>query len=320
MTLPGACPVCGGATREKLSGLYDDRYGYSGLFRLFECRGCGHLHVGARLEPRHLTRLYTQFYPRGEFSLDDFKAHEELAGWRAWWNGERSAAFRWVPRNVRVLDVGCGFGQTLAYHQARGCDAYGCEVDENIRRVAERYGLKARVGVFNAQDYEPGFFDYVTLDQVVEHSTAPLALLKGVAFVLKPGGTAVLSTPNPRGLLAKCFGRRWLNWHIPYHLQFFTRRSMRVAAAQAGLRLVKVRTVTHSEWFTYQLWHVLSRPQVGSPSAFWTGKVGQPSAMLRLGRFVALHRRLGLNKLATRLLDAMGIGDNRLYFLQKTAP
>jgi 2-polyprenyl-3-methyl-5-hydroxy-6-metoxy-1,4-benzoquinol methylase len=317
VTQPAACPICGGATRQKLSGLYDDRYGYSGLFRMFQCRACGHLHTGGQFEPRHLTRLYTQFYPRSEFSLDDFRAHEELTGWRAWWNGERSAAFRWIPRDVRVLDVGCGFGQTLAYHQARGCEAYGCEVDENIQRVAERYGLKARVGAFNAQDYESGFFDYVTLDQVVEHSTAPLTLLKGIATILKPGGRAVLSTPNPQGLLAKCFGRRWMNWHIPYHLQFFTRRSMRLAATQAGLQLVKVRTITHSQWISYQWWHVLSRPPIGSPSAFWTAKATQPFAMARLGRFISLQQRLRINKLVTRMLDALGIGDNRLYFLQK---
>jgi 2-polyprenyl-3-methyl-5-hydroxy-6-metoxy-1,4-benzoquinol methylase len=316
VTSAGTCPICEGATREHFSGLYDDRYGYSGLFPVFKCEGCGHLHVGAQFEPHHLTRLYTQFYPRTEFLLEEFKGHEEITGWRAWWNGERSSAFRWVPRNVRVLDIGCGFGQALAYHQARGCDVYGCEVDENIRRVAERHGFKVRVGVFSAQDYEPEFFDYVTLDQVVEHSTAPLTLLKGIARVLKPGGSAVLSTPNPEGLLAKCFGRYWMNWHIPYHLQFFTRRSMRIAAAQAGLQLVKVRTITHSQWISYQWWHVLSRPPLGARSAFWSG---EPLAASRLGRLVSLQQRLGLNKLVTRVLDALGVGDNRLYFLRKAA-
>ncbi len=38
-----------------------------------------------------------------------------------------------MPRNVRVLDIGCGFGESLGYYEARGCEAYGVEADENTR-------------------------------------------------------------------------------------------------------------------------------------------------------------------------------------------
>jgi hypothetical protein len=35
--------------------------------------------------------------------------------------------------------------------------------------------LNARVGLFHASDYEPESFDYVTLDQVIEHAIDPCA-------------------------------------------------------------------------------------------------------------------------------------------------
>ena len=315
-----ACPVCGGATRVCIPEIWDDRYGYSGSFRMNRCEHCGHRHLVTALEPRHLARLYSQFYPRARLSLDDFTPHSETSGVRAWWNGDRASAFRWVPENVKVLDIGCGFGQTLAYHQHRGCEVWGVETDENIRRVAERFGFKVHVGVFDAGIYEKNYFDYVTLDQVVEHSLNPKELLRGIARVLRPGGLAILSTPNPSGLLARICGRYWLNWHAPYHLQFFTTRSMTELAAQAGLALESLRTVTSSEWMHYQWLHILAYPGQGRPSPFWAPSLAEQTNLYHhASRLMGKFHRLRLNHVLTRFLDLFGMGDNRLYFLRKAA-
>jgi len=180
---------------------------------------------------------------------------------------------------VRVLDLGCGFGESLGYHAARGCDVYGVEADENIRRVVEKFGYKVHVGLFDDRVYEPEFFDYVTMDQVIEHVTDPLLTLRGVARILKSGGKAILSTPNANGWGAKIFGRRWINWHAPYHLQFFSRDSMRIAAEQAGFEVTQVKTITNSEWLFYQWIHLVTYPKLGEPSWFWS-----PKKMVQLSR------------------------------------
>ncbi len=313
------CPACGAPTRVRFRRIYDDRYGYPGYFAMNRCGGCGHSHVTQAFEPRHLTRLYSQFYPRAQMTLDDFVPIPETSGLRSWWNGDRASAFRWVPKGVRVLDIGCGFGQTLEYHQRRGCEVHGVEADENIRRVADRFGFKVHVGLFDPAVYEPGYFDCVTLDQVVEHSTDPLALLKGVARVLKPGGTVVASTPNPASLTARLLGRYWVHWHVPYHLQFYTTRSMSELARRAGLELEGTRTVTSSEWLFYQWLHLFAFPYPGVRSGFWAPDAERRFFERKIYRILGLMRRLRLNHLATRVLDALGIGDNRLYFLRKAA-
>ena len=314
------CPVCAGTTRVCFPEIWDDRYGYSGVFRMNRCGRCGHRHIVTTLEPRHLVRLYSQFYPRSRLSLDDFAPYEESFGVRAWWSGDRGSAFRWVPRNVRVLDIGCGFGQTLAYHRQRGCEVWGVEADENIRRVADRFGFNVHIGVFDSSAYEPDYFDYVTLDQVVEHSLDPKRLLLGIAKVLKPGGVAILSTPNPSGLLARVLGRYWLNWHVPYHLQFFTKRSMRELGATAGLALESTRTATSSEWMLYQWLHLLAYPALGQPSPFWSSQNAERGRLYRLAYQIATRvHRLRVNHVATRILDLLGLGDGRLYMLRKPA-
>jgi 2-polyprenyl-3-methyl-5-hydroxy-6-metoxy-1,4-benzoquinol methylase len=310
------CGACSSDNLAEFLEVYDDRYGYPGYSKLFRCKDCGHKMLDAELSEELLTRLYSDYYPRSELKLEDYKPGEEAKGFGSWLDGAYCQPFRWVPKGVRVLDIGCGFGQSLGYYEARGCDAYGVEVDENIRRVAEKFGFKVDVGVFNPDIYEPAFFDYVTMAQVIEHVADPVATLKGLAKVLKPGGVAVLSTPNSNGWGAKVFKTRWINWHAPYHLQHFSVRSMRAAAEKAGLVVKEWKTITSSEWLFYQWIHLATRPKMGEPSGFWTPKrAGLTQGQRRfIGLMDLVHRRK-INHLITRVFDGLGLGDNFIFIL-----
>jgi SAM-dependent methyltransferase len=314
----GLCPICGSPTELLYDDLYDDRYGYPGRHALLACRACGHKALGTAFTEAQLSELYGEYYPRGEIRLEDFRPRVELHGFGTWLEGERASAFRWVPENVRVLDVGCGFGETLAYHAARGCDAHGIDADPNLLRVAERYGLNARVGLFHAEDYPPDSFDYVTLDQVIEHAIDPRQLLRDVATVLRPGGIAIVTTPNSNGWGGRLLGRWWINWHVPYHLQQFSRRSLGLLAEDAGLELTSMRTLTNSRWLHYQWIHRFSRPPEGKPSPFWdpkrSGKKKLRGRSIRLGQL--LYRWKAFH-VVTRSADAVGLGDSYLCFLRK---
>lgn len=309
------CVVCEGALNY-CKTLYDDRFGYPGDFRLLSCGGCGHKSLDTQFLAEEIRKLYTEYYPRSHYSLDSYKPYSELPSFKSWIDGARSFAFRWVPSNVRVLDIGCGFGETLGYHKARGCDVYGVEADENIRRVAEKFGFKVDIGLFDPARYESGFFDFVTMDQVIEHVTDPLQTLRDIATVLKPGGYAIFGTPNANGWGALLFGARWVSWHVPYHLQFFSRKSMELAAEQTGYELVKVRTVTSSEYLHLQWNHMAFRPNPGRKSRFW---VPQPNTKFQkvIFKILGLVHRTKFNHVATRFFDTLGIGDNYLFVLRK---
>lgn len=312
------CPVCAsGAVRPGFT-LYDDRYGYPGSFRLMECAVCGHAFIGGTgFSDEQIRRLYSDYYPRRDLKIEDYRPHAQASGVRAWLDGARASAFRWVPENVRILDIGSGFGQALGYHAARHCEVWGVESDENALRVAEHHGFRVKIGVFNPGDWPVGYFDFVTMDQVIEHMRDPVATLEGVKTVLKPGGTAIVSTPNASGWGARLFGGRWINWHAPYHLHFFSRHSMRIAAARAGMQCRFLGTITQSEWLRYQWIHLASRPGQGSPSEFWSGRGRYNHAGRFAARVAGILHRLKLNHLITRVFDVMRIGDSQLFELRK---
>lgn len=298
--------------------LYDDRYGYPGNFPLRKCNFCGHGYLAnAKFTDEQIEELYSRYYPRRAMSVNDYRPHRELRGFSAWLDGARASAFRWVPRDVRVLDIGCGFGQALGYHVSRGCEAWGVESDENVLRVAQRFGFKVTIGVFDPANFPENYFDVVTLDQVIEHMRDPVHTMVGIRKVLKPEGVVIVSTPNVSGWGARVFGRHWINWHVPYHLNFFSMRSMQIAAERAGLSSLPLGTITHSEWLTYQWIHIATRRASGIASPFWSGTRTYNQVERLILKVASTLQRVRINHLITRVFDSIGKGDSQLFELRK---
>jgi SAM-dependent methyltransferase len=156
------------------------------------------------------------------------------------------------------------------------------------------------------------------LDQVAEHVTDPNALFEGIFRILKPGGVAILTTPNAKGLGARLYGRRWLNWHTPYHLQFYTKKSLKVLAKNAGLVFRRRKIITASEWQYYQWRHILSYPAFGESSDFWAPGAQNRKPISRMAdRLLGQARRFSLQQWISRALDIVRLGDNQLFFLRK---
>jgi SAM-dependent methyltransferase len=213
------------------------------------------------------------------------------------------------------LDIGCGFGHAMGYHRDRGCRVVGVEADENARKIARRQNLDIRIGIFSKEMLEGETFDYVTLDQVIEHVQDPCRLLADVRSVLKKDGCVVIATPRSRSLGRLLLGTRWVHWHSPYHLQFFTQRSMQELARRNGFSVVSRHLVTTSEWLHYQWLHLVTRPPPAEPSLFWTHRTVPPRLKKWLRPLYVLHL-IGINHLLGRILDSLRLGDNQVYLLR----
>jgi len=318
-----SCPICKSDNIQPLFDLYDDRYAYNGKYILYECADCEHKYLNASLSASELQELYSNYYPRSHFAVENYKPHVESAGFFSWLDGAKCSAFRWIPRNVKVLDIGCGFAETIGYHKARNCEVYGVEADENAQRVADKYGFNIRIGLFNPADFQPDYFDYITLNQVLEHATDPVSMLRGVAELLNKDGKAVLSTPNANGWGASFFGKRWINWHAPYHCHFFSKKSFEIAARKAGLVVEQVTTITSSDWLKFQWIHLVMFPRREAPSLFWTPPANRDfdgkckkAVFYIAAMFSAFLHLTRLNHLITRFFDSIGCGDNCVVLLR----
>ena len=312
------CPVCHESNTICLRVVYDDRYAYPGEFSVLKCTNCGHKFLQHIFTEEEIGNVYTNYYPRSSLKLDQYKPHSASSPFYSWFNGEKSSAYRWVPSNTTILDIGCGFGESLGYHTERGCDVYGIEADKNIKRVAEKFGYKVHVGVFESNLYEDEFFDYVTMDQVIEHVIDPAKLFRGVAKILKTDGHLIASTPNVEGWGAWVFGQRWINWHAPYHLHYFSKKSLEMLAENQGFKLDNVYTITSSEWLFYQWQHILMYPDNGDRSVFWNKIYQLPKWKKVLLRLIIKLHKWKMDHILTRIFDGIGYGDNKVYIFRKS--
>lgn len=313
------CLICDGAV-ELIDELYDDRYSYPTEYDLLECSQCKHKFLEHRFDDDDIGDLYTNFYPRSSYNENDLVMPKiDKNAILDWWGGLKSSAYRWVPAGVRVLDIGCGFGRSLRYHKARGCTAYGVEADKNVAAVAKQLDLDITIGVFDPSSFPSESFDFVTLDQVLEHVIDPKITLEGVSRVLSPTGKVIITVPNSNGCGARFFGKKWVHWHAPYHLQHYSVSSMSALAALTGFKVEKIHTITNSSWMDYQWRHWLWYPSQGEKSVFWSNHGSNDlSWFVQVMIFVVRVARFsGLNSLLTRVIDLVGKGDNHVFILSK---
>lgn len=95
--------------------------------------------------------------------------------------------------SLRVLDVGCGKGGTVAWLLAEGFDAYGLDVRPDYIANGRAYLGDGRLAVLEEETYPypDNFFDVVISNQVLEHVADLDQLAREVARTTKPGAVGL---------------------------------------------------------------------------------------------------------------------------------
>lgn len=97
---------------------------------------------------------------------------------------------------TRVLDLGCGEGEVLAWLiENKHVLARGVEISPSLVRKAIARGVSVYQGDIDEglADYPDGAFDYVILSQTLQETRAPLQV---VSEMLRVGRRAIISFPN----------------------------------------------------------------------------------------------------------------------------
>lgn len=114
-----------------------------------------------------------------------------------------------------VLEVGCGQGRgfDLLIPKARSFSAVD-KIESVIEALQEKYpGAKLMaMNIPPLHGLEDNAYDVVVSFQVIEHIADDALFLKEIHRVLKPGGTALLTTPNRKLSLSRN------PWHIREYL------------------------------------------------------------------------------------------------------
>ena len=102
----------------------------------------------------------------------------------------------------RVLDVSCGPGVTIDWLQTeKGWVVTGIDPDLHSRRQAHKFfGLDIQNGLIDDLDAPEECFDWIIMDNSLEHYFDPLSALLCVFRFLRKGGYFCIIVPNADGL------------------------------------------------------------------------------------------------------------------------
>lgn len=232
---PRACLVCG-STRVGRRFRRDGKW-------FWRCRACTLVFVHD---------IYPEFLEdtAGLSAQYDFE-HLAQAGAR---KREKYAAFLELlePQRGagRMLEVGCGQGLFLEHARDAGWSVQGVEILPPVARRARERGLEVFLGTLEEARFAAASFDVVVLREVIEHIVDPVALMRAIRRVLRPGGVAALGTGNAGSWAARVRGRRWSYYRFGghMHIRFWSPRSAAALARAAGF----ARVACHTRGFAFR--------------------------------------------------------------------
>lgn len=313
------CKICNGRLVKWYTNLFDDRHGYPGKFDVKRCNKCGFGQTDPQLSQGKIAEIYSKYYPWNNIDVSkikksDFIMPDKFKIWRKglFINGQYS-----VKPGSKVLDVGCGLGHSLLELESIGCDAYGVDPDKNALKLAKKFGLKFKVGFIKDNPFPKENFDYVIANQVLEHTNDPVMFLKKISKRVNEDGKVILSFPNLNSFTRYLLKKNWLHWHIPYHLNYFTKDAITILAKKANLNILNIRTETPNMWTNLQIRRSLQDPKLGERDSFWDGKPVAGESY-NIGILQKIVRFLEEYNFINRIIDLLGYGESFVVTLNKS--
>ena len=251
-----SCVICAGRLVLKLDHVHDTRFGIVQPYSIYQCEQCDLEQTIPLPTQVELNGLYEQYY---NFSGERNTRYTKLRGlflnsalYRLWLLIDGDIAFQTLKGSGRLLDVGCNEGRGLEFFRRNGFDSEGLELNSHAAEIARSKGFIVHTSTLEDVHLE-NKYDVIVLSNVLEHSLNPATMLKAIHGLLNPGGRVCISCPNNQSWLRKAFGRFWINWHVPFHLTHFSKRTLSELLVQNHFTIEKAQCATPALWVSHSI-------------------------------------------------------------------
>ena len=302
------CPLCGSSRASSYLRSGDVLYGVPGEFQIVRCLDCRHLYMNPRPTAATILNCYPANYGphRVAASTGDApvpaqatdaqttvvstakrpwylsSAVRRIPGLRAMYYWLTKTYGDFIPPEVgpgsRAVELGCATGTFLEKLRAVGCEAEGVEPVASAALEAKSRGFQVHVGMLESASLKSDSCDAAFAWMVIEHLPSPRETLLELKRVLRPDGWLVFSVPNAGCWEPYVFGKSWMVFELPRHLQHFTPARLKRLLAECGydrisvmhqhnvLNLVASVGIVLTRWFPGSRWAVRVRDWPNHPT------------------------------------------------------
>jgi len=242
------CPICGGGDYEPLfqvpfpchtslkgNGFPLDIKLDVPAWRIVRCSECSVRYPNPLPTKEAIHRYYADQQEPNDWEMINYVEIPEKA--RQSWSGFAERLTRLNGKPGSILEIGCAAGWLLDGARKLGWDAHGIEASPKFQKYAEStLKLPVRLGTIESVDFGEKKFDVIVNTDVIEHLYDPVADLKRLRKLMKPGGYLVMATCDIGSPCAQFWGLNWRQIVIS-HTFYWTKQSMTVALERAGFRV-----------------------------------------------------------------------------------
>jgi 2-polyprenyl-3-methyl-5-hydroxy-6-metoxy-1,4-benzoquinol methylase len=239
--LDAKCPICS-ASGELLRAGYPG-YRAPDAYDIYACHGCdlqfaspfaagGDIYDAIYRDPGSVPgysryAAYARAIENSSAPLDALADAEAMY----WFVRE---ALKSRDAGAHILEVGSGYGYLTYALRRAGYSARGVDISENaVAAARKRFGdFYQPADVMALARQAPASVDVVVMTEVLEHLDRPLEVLGAIGALLKPGGAALVTTPN-KGIFAE--DALWRTDNPPVHIAWYSKTSLRELARRCGL-------------------------------------------------------------------------------------
>ena len=178
------CPICNDTNKKRF--LCKVNLIYRTEFDLVECTSCGVIYFSPMPTPQQLETFYSAEY----YNFDKYREEGKGMAFAKRLN-------RWKPTG-KFIDVGCATGFFInGIKNHSQWEVFGTDFGESaVRYAREKLHLDVRHGDLVDAGFPEAYFDYVHLNNVLEHVLNPVPLLQECRRIIKPDGIFFFSVPN----------------------------------------------------------------------------------------------------------------------------
>ena len=256
------CNVCGSMDSSVLFGP-----GVAQINQIVKCNQCGLMYASPRREADHVGLETLPDDPEWDFEREHAQRFEKERLQRRDYANTRGLLNRLYPQRGSLVEIGSSTGSLLETFRSDGWRILGVEPDRNAARYATtKLGIETINSILERAGIPDHSADVVLLLHVIEHVPDPVATLREIYRILKPGGHLIIETPRYDTLMFKLLGRRERSLSCDGHIFFFTTDTLRQTYKKAGFVLERVEFVGRSltlDRLAYNIAVISKSPAVG---------------------------------------------------------
>lgn len=210
----------------------------------------GFFQVSPTPPPEEITRFYAEEFYSTKYQAFNNSALEVQEVDREFHDAHREDIARKIEallgrdlKGVSILDIGCGWGQTMQYLAEKGAHCSGFDPAPEAVTYVQSCGLECvQAGMERMDVFTGRRFDVVLLMNVLEHLADPVQVIKDIhRLVLLDGGVLVVEVPNEFNAF-QVAGQALHGLHQwwvapPAHLNYFSASSLRRLLEASGFSL-----------------------------------------------------------------------------------